>query len=124
MRRAFYEVRTHRQWRDETRVEHYLCECRQVVQKVEDSLTILEQRESAHAKNTEYVRHRRWQIEQVEHLLIKKEVIPHCENVFSIHEEHTRWINKGKAGMVAEVGVQVCVLEDQYQFILRHHILW
>ncbi len=56
--------------------------------------------------------------------MIKKEVIPHGEKVFSIHEEHTRWINKGKAGVVAELGVPVCVLEDQYQFILRHHILW
>lgn len=56
--------------------------------------------------------------------MIKKEVIPHGEKVFSIHEEHTRWINKGKADVVAELGVPVCMLEDQYQFILRHHILW
>ena len=51
-------------------------------------------------------------------------MIAHREKVFSIHEEHTRWISKGKADVVAELGVPVCVLEDQYQFILRHHIQW
>ena len=39
-----------------------------------------------------------------------------------MHEPHTRWINKGKAGVMAELGVPVCVLEDQHQFILRHYV--
>ena len=42
---------------------------------------------------------------------------------FSIFEPHTRWISKGKAGRPVELGVAVCVVEDQYQFIL-HHLLW
>ena len=39
-------------------------------------------------------------------------------------EEHTRWVSKGKAGCAVELGVPVCVVEDQFQFILHHKILW
>ena len=63
------------------------------------------------------------QIDQVYRRLIKKEVIPHHEKVFSIHEPHTRWIVKGKAGVIAELGLMVCIMEDQYQFILYHQVL-
>ena len=44
--------------------------------------------------------------------------------MFSIFEEHTRWVSKGKAGCAVELGVPVCVVEDQFQFILHHKILW
>ena len=44
----------------------------------------------------------------------------HDEKVFSIFEEHTRWVPKGKAGCAVELGVPECVVEDQYQFILHH----
>ena len=52
------------------------------------------------------------------------EVIPHSEKVFSIFEEHTEWICKGKAGIPVELGIRVSILEDQYQFILHHRIMW
>ncbi len=44
--------------------------------------------------------------------------------MFSIFEEHTEWISKGKAGVPQELGVRVCVLEDQHQFILHHRVMW
>ena len=44
--------------------------------------------------------------------------------MFSIFEEHTRWVSKGKAGCAVELGVPVCVVEDQFQFILHHKIMW
>ena len=44
--------------------------------------------------------------------------------MFSIFEPHTEWISKGKAGVPVELGVRVCVLEDQYQFILHHQVMW
>ena len=55
--------------------------------------------------------------------LLQGERIPHQEKVFSIFEP-TRWISKGKAGRPVELGVAVCVVEDQYQFILHHKLLW
>ena len=63
-------------------------------------------------------------MDQVERRLLKGETIAHDEKVFSIFEEHTRWVSKGKAGCAVELGVPVCVVEDQYQFILHHKILW
>jgi hypothetical protein len=36
---------------------------------------------------------------------------------------HTEWISKGKAGVSQELGLGVCVLEDQYGFILHHQVM-
>lgn len=68
--------------------------------------------------------HAERQMNQIERRLLKGETIPHAEKVFSIFEEHTEWISKGKAGVPVELGVRVCVLEDQYQFVLHHRIMW
>ena len=69
------------------------------------------------------IAHARRQMDQVERRLLKGETIAHDEKVFSIFEE-PRWVSKGKAGCAVELGVPVCVVEDQYQFILHHKILW
>ena len=52
------------------------------------------------------------------------EAIPHGEKVFSIFEEHTRWISKGKAGKKVELGVPVCIVEDGTGFVLGHETMW
>ena len=39
-------------------------------------------------------------------------------------EPHTRWISKGKAGRPVELGVPVCIVEDQFRFILHSEIMW
>ena len=72
----------------------------------------------------QWLRHSRRQIDQVERRLVKGEAIPQGEKVFSVFEEHTRWIAKGKAGVPVELGVPVCVIEDQHQFILNHRVMW
>jgi transposase, IS5 family len=71
----------------------------------------------------DYLRHAQRQISQIERRVIRGETIAHEEKVFSIFEPHTEWISKGKAGVPVELGVRVCILEDQYQFILHHHIM-
>ena len=43
-------------------------------------------------------------IDLVEKRLIKGESIAHSEKVFSLFQPHTKWINKGKAGVIAELG--------------------
>ena len=63
------------------------------------------------------------QIDQIKRRVILGEVIAHDEKVFSIFEPHTEWISKGKAGVPVELGVKVCILEDQYQFILHHQVM-
>ena len=51
------------------------------------------------------------------------EKIPHSEKVFSIFQPHTEWISKGKAGVPVELGLRVCIVEDQHQFILHHQVM-
>jgi len=70
-----------------------------------------------------FVKHAERQIEQIHRRVILDEKIPHSEKVFSIFEEHTEWISKGKAGVPVELGLKVCVLEDQYGFILHHRVM-
>lgn len=70
-----------------------------------------------------FIAHAERQIDQIHRRVILGEKIPHAEKVFSIFEEHTEWISKGKAGVPVELGLKVCVLEDQYGFILHHRVV-
>jgi len=70
-----------------------------------------------------YIDHAYRQIDQIRRRVINDESIPHNEKVFSIFEEHTEWISKGKAGVPQELGLKVCILEDQYGFILHHRVM-
>ena len=63
-------------------------------------------------------------VDQIRRRILGGEKSPHAEKVFSIHKPHTRWISKGKAGVLPELGLPVAVVEDEYQFILAHHIMW
>ncbi|MCP5088586.1 MAG: ISNCY family transposase, partial [Rhodobacteraceae bacterium] len=36
---------------------------------------------------------------------------------------HTEWIVKGKAGVPMELGLRVCVVEDQHGFIVHHQVM-
>jgi len=71
----------------------------------------------------EYIHHAERQIDQIYRRTVLDEKIPHEEKVFSIFEQHTEWISKGKAGVPQELGLQVCVLKDQYGFILHHLVM-
>jgi IS5 family transposase len=70
-----------------------------------------------------YIGHGERQIKQILRRVLNGEKIPHEEKVFSIFEEHTEWISKGKAGVSQELGLNVCVVEDQYKFILHHMVM-
>lgn len=70
-----------------------------------------------------FVDHAIRQINQIKRRVIFGETIPHDEKVFSLFQPHTEWIMKGKAGVPVELGVRVCILEDQYQFILHHKVM-
>jgi hypothetical protein len=70
-----------------------------------------------------FLSHADRQIDQIRRRVLEGETISHHEKVFSIFEEHTEWISKGKAGVPQELGLSVCILEDQYGFILHHHVM-
>ena len=109
------------------RVEAYLARCEVLLGRVGATLGALAAKGVPAADLAVirgYLGHARRQMEQVERRLLKGETIPHGEKVFSIFEPHTRWVAKGKAGTPVELGVPVCVVEDQHQFILHHKVLW
>ncbi len=70
-----------------------------------------------------YINHANRQIEQIYRRVILGKDIAHDEKVFSIFEEHTEWISKGKAGVPQELGLRVCIVEDQYGFIVHHRVM-
>ena len=70
-----------------------------------------------------FIVHAERQIDQVRRRAVNGGFIPHHEKVFSLFEEHTEWISKGKAGVPVELGVRVCIVKDQYDFILHHRVM-
>jgi IS5 family transposase len=75
------------------------------------------------AEIKDYMTHADRQIDQIKRRVLQGEKIPHDEKVFSIFEPHTEWVVKGKAGVPVELGLRVCVLEDQHQFLLHHRVM-
>ncbi|MCY7292396.1 MAG: ISNCY family transposase, partial [Ferruginibacter sp.] len=61
--------------------------------------------------------------DQIERRLLKGEVIPAEEKIFSIFEEHTEWITKGKLNKKVELGHLLLITTDQYQFIVDYKVM-
>ena len=62
--------------------------------------------------------------DQITRRIFDGETIPQQEKVYSIFKPFTRWIVKGKAGILMELGVPVAIIEDDYQFVLGYGIEW
>src|SRR5450759_5234512 len=107
----------------------YLEVAERYLQKAQATLALLDKRvtnEFDVLKKLEiegFMQHAIRQIDQTKRRVILGETIPHAEKVFSIFEPHTEWISKGKAGVPVELGVKVCILEDQHRFILHHQVM-
>ncbi len=101
------------------RVRQFLAVARQIITKALGTVKTLKE---VTDKMAWYLEVSEKLVDQVDRRLLKKEEIEHEEKIFSIFEPHTQWVRKGKAGVLAELGIPVCVLEDQHQFILMHHI--
>ena len=71
----------------------------------------------------DFLAHAHRQASQIMERVLWEQAIPHEEKVFSVYEPHTEWISKGKAGVPVELGLKVCVMEDQYGFILYHQVM-
>ena len=128
VKKLFNKLRsTRRAQRHPERVAAYVERCRALVERAEATLDVLRGQgvgELGCRSISGLVAHARRQIDQAERRLLRGETIPHEEKVFSIFEEHTRWVSKGKAGTPVELGVPVAIIEDQYGFILHHKVLW
>ena len=62
-------------------------------------------------------------INQIERRLLKGEVIPPDEKIFSIFEPHTEWITKGKLNKRVELGHLVLITTDQHSFIVDYKVM-
>ena len=62
-------------------------------------------------------------IDLLERRVIKGEQIPHEEKMFSIFEEYTEWITKGKLHPNVELGKKLAITTDQYNLIIDYRIL-
>ena len=60
-------------------------------------------------------------IDLLERRIILEEKIPHEEKIFSIFEEYTEWISKGKRNI--ELGKKLSITSDQYGFILDYYVM-
>jgi IS5 family transposase len=103
--------------------QHYLNKARQTLTTIEERGNWSELDIVRKIEIEGFMQHAVRQIDQTKRRVIDGEVIPHGEKVFSIFEPHTEWIAKGKAGVPVELGVKVCILEDQYRFILHHQVM-
>ena len=63
------------------------------------------------------------QIDLINRRKLQGEKIPHSEKIFSIFQPHTRWIRKGKLGVLVELGLPVCIIKDQFGFVLSHEVM-
>lgn len=110
--------------------EEYLTVCQGYLDKARLTLSHLEkphlldiQVKALQTTIEEFMRHADRQIDQIRRRVLQGEVIPHAEKVFSLFEPHTEWVVKGKAGVPVELGIRVCIVEDQHRFILNHHVM-
>lgn len=62
-------------------------------------------------------------IDLVDRRIIQGEKIPHEEKLFSIFEEYTEWINKGKQRPNVELGKKLSITTDQYGLVIDYVIM-
>lgn len=62
-------------------------------------------------------------IDLLDRRLVQGEQIPHGEKMFSIFEDYTEWINKGKSRPNVELGKKVSITTDQYGLIIDHQMM-
>lgn len=107
--------------------QEYLRVAAGLLERAEKTRLKIEQKDPHHKINLlkikEFFEHAYRQIDQITRRVIRGEVIPPGEKVLSIFETYTEWLSKGKAGVPVELGLNVCILEDQYQFILYHRVM-
>jgi IS5 family transposase len=107
--------------------EEYLKMVEEYLSKAAVTIHVLREQYAAGGRQLfeieQFMEHCYRQLDQIRRRVIEGEKIPHDEKVFSVFEEHTEWVSKGKAGVPVELGLRVCVVEDQFGFILHHHVM-
>lgn len=104
----------------------YVRYSQQLTRKAEKSLKLLKMRTPGDGRLKElerWIKDADYQCQLIIRRVLNHELIPHNEKIFSLFERHTEWISKGKAGVPVELGLRVCVLQDQFGFTLHHLVM-
>lgn len=111
-------------------VKEYLRQAKTLVEKVEGVIknppVVMDKEEVIKAIIVELVKYKNYVTkftDQIERRLLKGETIPAEEKIFSIFEEHTEWLTKGKLNKKVELGHLLLVTSDQYQFIVDYKVM-
>ncbi|MBL4863244.1 MAG: hypothetical protein JKY09_09550 [Crocinitomicaceae bacterium] len=116
----------------ETRLHHvvtrYLQLCEKLEVKVNDLLnqTVCYTNVSALAKHLQLVYFHEMLIKHIDLVsrrILDGEVIPSSEKLYSIFETHSEWLSKGKKFNPVEIGHNVLIATDQFNFIIHHQVL-
>lgn len=62
-------------------------------------------------------------IDLLDRRVLKDEKIPHSEKIFSIFEEYTEWVTKGKMRPNVELGKKASITTDQFNLIVDYQIM-
>lgn len=62
-------------------------------------------------------------IDLIERRILRGELIPHEEKVFSLFEPHTEWINKGKLSPAVELGHKLLITTDQNGLVIDYQTM-
>lgn len=62
-------------------------------------------------------------IDLLERRVINGEKIPHEEKMFSIFEQYTEWVTKGKMHPNVELGKKTTITTDQFNLIVDYHVM-
>jgi transposase, IS5 family len=115
--------------RVEKAVINYTQKASELNLKVKEGLALLRQSRLSTLELAEVIQIEYFQkmlvkhIDLIERRLIKGDVIPHEEKVFSLFEPFTHWINKGKSHPSVELGRKILITTDQYDLILRYKVM-
>ncbi|HVB66072.1 MAG TPA: ISNCY family transposase [Candidatus Acidoferrales bacterium] len=111
-------------------VKQYLYQSKKLVGKIEEVIknppVVMDKKEVIMAIIALLLKYKNYAtkfIDQIERRLLKGEAIPSEEKIFSIFEEHTEWLTKGKLNKKVELGHLLLVTTDQYQFIVDYKVL-
>jgi hypothetical protein len=108
-------------------VRYYLSKARALQDKLEESKETLPQKDITDMlimlELERYMDLLDKHIDLLERRKIKGEQIPHDEKMFSIFEEYTEWITKGKLHPNVELGKKLSITTDQYNLIVDYRIM-
>jgi hypothetical protein len=108
-------------------VRYYLSKARALQDKLESSKEDFPTRDKTdavlHLLLDHYMNFLNKFIDLLDRRVLKGEQIPHEEKVFSIFEEYTEWIKKGKLSPNVELGKKLVITTDQYNLIVDYRIM-